>query len=426
MGNQTMKIPMDRVLLWVTLLSPACADRPLAAGGAGGGAGGEGSPPPVPLPGRPPEASGLRVEEWGTYTSVQASDGHTLGGVHHEDEALPGWVHRREWGPAFYFAETLPEEPLQQLETPVLYFWSPVARAVRVTVEFPLGVVSQWYPAAESFAPALQRMTALAGGTMTWQLAVDPTVTPATFLPVDPDEIWAPSRRVASTPVRWTSPRGEEEREQFIFYRGLGMFDPPVRVVAGDGGMLRIDNTSHEVAPSAFLLRVSGDRGRIAKLGPLEAGATTLATAPQAADDLDSYVQSARLMLEEALGASGLHSEVARAMVDTWSRSWFRNPGLRLLYLAPRSWTDAWLPTTITPEPSSFVRTLVGRIEVLSPEEERGLVALLRQHRITRQPLDLPSLGRFAEPRLLRALEMLAPDEIDHARNELTAAHAGQ
>jgi hypothetical protein len=402
-----------RLLFWVAFVLPACGPSP--------------GPPVGNCDGLLAEECALRVEEWGTYTSVQASDGHALGGVHHEDERLPAWVHNRDRGVDPYYVENLPEEPLQQLETPVLYFWSPVARQVAVTVDFPRGIVGQWYPDAQSFAPDLGHMAALAGGTMSWQLNVDPAMRPDAFIPVDPNEIWAPSRRVASTPVKWTSSfDGTEEREQFIFYRGLGTFDPPIRVVASDDGMLRVSNPSAETASAAFLLRVSGDRGRITKLGPLDSGVTQVVSAPLAEDDLDTYVMTAHSMLEEALVGSGLHTDVARAMVDTWSRSWFRNTGLRLLYLAPRAWTDAWLPTTVTPTPAAFVRTLVGRIEVLTPADERYVLDLLRVRQSTGSTsVELGSLGRFAEPRLLRALEMLeVPDEISYARAQADSVHA--
>jgi hypothetical protein len=361
------------------------------------------------------------VEEWGTYTSVQASDGHALGGVHHEDERLPSWVHRRDLGAGDYYLEQLPEEPLQQLETPVLYFWSPVARAVRVTVGFPRGIVGQWYPEAETFLPALREMKALAGGSMTWQLTLDPAMDPATLLPVDPEEIWAPSRRVASTPVRFAGAAGEE-REQFIFYRGLGTFDPPIRIVAGDD-QLRITNASTDTPRQAFVLRVTSTGGRIERLGALEPGASKLVPIPAASDSLDSYVAAAHAMLSEALTESGLHEDVARAMVDTWSRSWFRNTGLRVLYLAPRAWTDAWLPTTITPTPAAFVRTLVGRIEVLTPREERDLIALLRARMKTQEWLDVATLGRFAEPRLRRAAELMTPTEQAFVNGYVLSAH---
>jgi hypothetical protein len=373
--------------------------------------------------GRLSETCGPRVEEWGTYTSVQASDGHALGGLHHEDERLPSWVHRRDLGASDYYLEQLPEEPLQQLETPVLYFWSPVARPVKVTVGFPRGIVGQWFPQAETYLPALREMKALAGGSMTWSLTLDPAMDPATFPPVQAEEIWAPSRNVASTPVRFAVPGGGEEREQFIFYRGLGKFEPPIRIVASDE-LLRITNTSAETPRQAFVLRVSNQRGRIEKLGPLEPGASKMVAIPQATDDLDSYVASARALLAEALVESGLHADVAQAMVDTWSRSWFRNTGLRVLYLTPRAWTDAWLPTTITPEPAAFVRTLVGRIEVLTPQEERDLVDLVRRQMRAQTYLEVSLLGRFAEPRLVRTLELLAePAEREYARSLLLVAH---
>src|SRR5688572_20506182 len=52
---------------------------------------------------------GFVVQEWGTYTSVEASDGHALGGVHHVDEALPTWVHSRNFTRRDrYFLEELP------------------------------------------------------------------------------------------------------------------------------------------------------------------------------------------------------------------------------------------------------------------------------------------------------------------------------
>jgi hypothetical protein len=111
-------------------------------------------------------------------------------------------------------------------------------------------------------------------------------------------------------------------------------------------------------------------------------------------------------------------------MVDTWSRSWFKNQGLRVLYLAPRAWTDAWLPTTITPAPASFVRTLVGRIEVLTPAEELDLITTLHARRVAGSVFDLTSLGRFAEPRLLRAVEMMRdPDDAAYARQLALEAH---
>jgi len=94
-------------------------------------------------------------------------------------------------------------------------------------------------------------------------------------------------------------------------------------------------------------------------------------------------------------------------MVDTWTRSWFRNEGLRVLYVAPRTWTDAWLPTKVTPEPGAMVRTLVGRIEVMTLPEEGALVRAIETASQTQAPIALAPLGRFAESRLERAVELI-------------------
>src|SRR5262249_23771348 len=137
------------------------------------------------------------------------------------------------------------------------------------------------------------------------------------------------------------------------------------------------------------------------------------------------YVASAKAQLHDALVASGLVDDVAQAMVDTWTRSWFKNLGLRVLYLAPRAWTDAWLPTTITPAPKSLVRTLVGRIETLTTSEEHAVLPQVKANAASGAPIDLATLGRFAEPRLRRALEQLSdPAQKTYAQSQIDAAHA--
>jgi hypothetical protein len=171
---------------------------------------------------------------------------------------------------------------------------------------------------------------------------------------------------------------------------------------------------------------VQGSNARIVPLGALHAGETRAAPAPSATQPLDAYVAEAQTALRTALGASGLKGDVAQAMVDTWTRSWFKNEGLRVLYVAPRSWTDTFLPTQITPTPSSSVRTLVGRVEVLTPAEESQLVAQIRAAAKTHAAFDLSTLGRFAEPRLRRALEQLTDptDDRAYAQGLVDQAHA--
>jgi hypothetical protein len=97
-----------------------------------------------------------------------------------------------------------------------------------------------------------------------------------------------------------------------------------------------------------------------------------------------------------------------------------------VLYLAPRTWTDAFLPTNITPKPDSLVRTLVGRVEVITPAEETQLVAQVRAAAASHATFDLSTLGRFAEPRLRRTLELLTSptDDRVYAQGRIDQAHA--
>jgi hypothetical protein len=106
------------------------------------------------------------VHEWGTFTSMQSSEGASMEGLHHEDEPLPAFVYGR--APAVADSEDpagqksmefLPEGVTQKMETPVIYFYAPEAMAVSVEVGFPDGVISQWYPNAAWFGPEIGALT---------------------------------------------------------------------------------------------------------------------------------------------------------------------------------------------------------------------------------------------------------------------------
>ena len=363
------------------------------------------------------------VHEWGTYTSVKASDGHTLGGVHHIDEALPAWVHARATGePWGYDVEGLPDEPLQQLETPVLYFHSPKPRFVRVDVSFPQGVVGEWYPSASTFSPPIDKLTAIANGAMSWGLALDHGISPSTFPPVSIDEIWAPSRNVDATPVRAL----DGERERFIFYRGLAKFDPPVSVTAPSDVQLHVTSSASETVAAAFLLLVTDTGGAFLPIGAVPGVGGIDVAVPAPSMTSDGMIAAARAGLLEALVATGLYDDEAQAMVDTWARSWLKAKGLRILYVAPRAWTDGWLPMSITPAPASTVRTLVGRVEILTPGVEaadRAKITSLAKMG-TYPNLALLGFDRFAESRLFRALELLTdPNDVAFAKELQQAEH---
>ncbi|MCC6995946.1 MAG: hypothetical protein IT370_15160 [Deltaproteobacteria bacterium] len=357
---------------------------------------------------------GLVVHEWGTFTSLQGSDGRVMDGLHHTEELLPAFVHGRlASGDGLHKSmEALPEAVTQKLETPVIYFYGDVPRAT-VDVEFPGGVISEWYPAATMMAPAVGSLTRIAEGRMTWDVglreldAVKPPSVPAT-------SVWAPSRNVASLGVRAEgggAAGATREDEGFIFYRGLGRFELPLKVETIADGMLRVSNGSAEDIPAAFLLHVHAAGGAVTELGRIPAGGSVIASPTPKERDAALYAEHAGQVLRRALEATGLYADEAKAMVDTWQRSYFQSYGLRVLYVVPRAWTDRLLPMRVTPAPTELVRTLVGRVEVLTAAEELDILGRVKAAARAGQPLAPAEFGRFAEPKLRRALELMPADD---------------
>src|SRR6266542_216326 len=97
-------------------------------------------------------ASGAYVaHEWGTFTSVQGADGVQIEWNPLITSELPKFVYNRNKLPAarggrVYVPGKDGFAALQRLETPVIYFYSDQEQTVDVTVNFPQGIVTEWYP----------------------------------------------------------------------------------------------------------------------------------------------------------------------------------------------------------------------------------------------------------------------------------------
>ncbi len=329
-------------------------------------------------------AAGYTVHEWGTFTSVVGSDGRMLPGLEVEEEALPPFVHSLA---GFAPANKGWNRPLAnvtvKMETPVLYFYSDEARTVDVAVGFRGGSISQWYPER-------------AGGE---QL----TVPPDNGVPVSPidfareyhgsaqwhvDVLPRASERALTARRDWETPQwprarvpdanhvmvAQGEVEGFIFYRGVGNFALPLEVTSAKQGELALRNTGKGAIPFAFIyeVRAAFPQGVVWWSGPVEAGSTVHAPLLKSVGDIAAppVIDEA---LPKALEQAGLTASEARALVATWRESYFGHPGLRVLWIVPRAFTDATLPLTLSPAPEKLARVLVGRTEVLTPEFEREL-----------------------------------------------------
>jgi hypothetical protein len=189
--------------------------------------------------------------------------------------------------------------------------------------------------------------------------------------------------------------------EKFLFYRGLGNFELPVKLVALGNDRFEVTNSGVDRSGALVLLRIENGVVRFARMDPVGARSSVELALPKAESTVDEL---AATTVRELVSA-GLYAKEAEAMVNTWRTSWFGENGTRLLYLVPEKLTEALLPLTIDPAPDERVRVLVGRLETLTPEDCRRLTHAFVGSGTGEKPLaaaktELASLGRFAEPAL--------------------------
>jgi hypothetical protein len=390
------------------------------------------------LAGSDRNTSELVVHEWGTFLGVNGSDGSVLDGMYHEEHALPSFVHTR--------ARDQLRLPIMLLkgETPVIYFYTPRPVQVRVGVGFPQGIWTQWYPQAAVVRPSVvqqaQSPDRLRDGRICWFADVIPASAaplgrvqekgaaprPAFDLPAtSSDALWNFARDVDAAYVKTTDatdPAGRSEYEKFLFYRGLGQARLPLQADARRGGTLALDHDARlgEGVRHLFVLRVEQGRGAYQYRPGLRPGEEVTGAIPSLdqALPLDRFTRAVADELAARLTESGLFAKEARAMVNTWSTSYFRSDGIRVLFVLPQSWTDAFIPMTIVPRPRQVVRVMVGRLELLSPERERlaeaavGDLAGPDQARRQRAFQYLREQGRYVEPIVRRIARTTADDQV--------------
>ena len=360
-------------------------------------------------PGQDPAA--LTVHEWGTFTSLQDEAGQAVGGINTDDEPVPTFVHDvagrllikpTEVPPIFFQgAPSCHPDVTMRLETPVLYFHAPEGfrGTVNVHVGFHGGWLTQFYPQAAAVTPGIREggsfghLTDRTLGTLDWRgLAVEA----AGDGPATDEHVWLSPRAVRASGVRTQ----DGEREKFLFYRGVGHLDAPVRVVrSADGSRLEVQPGQEASSAASSIhkfwlvdIRPDGTAAyrtlqpatpEVAFPRPLASTAAGFADGEYAA----ANVGRLRVDLRADLVAEGLFEDEADALLNTWELSYFKSAGLRLFFLVPQPWTDAVLPLTVSGVPS-VTRVMVGRIELVTPQQ-RELLGRLAAAPAMRANLDL-------------------------------------
>ncbi|HVC93368.1 MAG TPA: hypothetical protein VND64_06735 [Pirellulales bacterium] len=360
------------------------------------------------------------VHEWGTFTNFAGADGVQLDFRPLVDNELPAFVYDRAMQGTLWLGKG--RRARQRMETPVTYFYTDRPREVSVSVEFPRGLLTEFYPPPRTVLPAYQFGVAppLEASSLDWgnirivpealfaelQIDAEESVSPPE---VDGDNHYAFARETDSAIVEATDNMGQTHHEKFLFYRGLGNFNLPLRFEAHGQGRFTVTNDGAEAVHSLFLVEVAHNEVRFAQFPLVEAGRSVALTGSAEISTVDQL--GARLA--EALIATGLYEREALAMVKTWKSSWFGEEGTRLLYLVPERLTAEILPLRITPQPDELVRVLVGRMDVMTPERTDELARIVRDLGTcvssALEPLrgELARLGRFAEPAMTHVADTL-------------------
>ncbi len=422
----------------------------LTLGGLGGQTahgGGGGEAPAAPA--APAVNDPLIVHEWGTFTSMSGAEGAGLEGLQHEEEALPEFVYSRSEvrdcplrKVGWKGLEVPASHVTQKMETPVIYVHSKTRRELKVRVDFVRGLLTQWYPVSDRLGPPELACDAgpldlrqVERSFLEWDLNVIPPSegAPAGIPEVGANDPWAFAREVESAYLL-TKPRqaperqGPVEAEHYLFYRGLGTFTLPFGASAESASGPVFVNASDQQVDQVVALEVGpgGTTARYAIRCYVAAGAkvqsllTERALAP-----IESVMGGLEADIQKILEGQGLYADEARAMVRTWSRSWFRSEGLRFIYTVPRPLTDSILPLTLTPAPDQLVRVLVGRLEVIPRQTRREVEAALLdaaspdEARRAQGEARLARLGRFLEPHLR---DLLASAEVEPEAKTLAEA----
>ena len=354
------------------------------------------------------------VHEWGTFTSLQNESGDAIGGINTDDEPVPEFVHRlagflllQPTEMPYSFCQGAPAchpDVTMRLETPVIYFHPPAhqkkIQSADVSVKFRGGWLTEYYPFAEPTAPGLRpdgyNNTNLVSTTFGFGHLGANTESKLEWNNLQIGGNWTFTDTTAHV---WTSPRAVEaasvqtanqESEKFLFYRGVAHIDAPLKISRDKNtGELLFQSQLKDFPPgkplplkSLWLVDICAD-GKVAfrPLPPVSLDRNAKKIVAHTAAEFESKdfnpgnLDKLKASLRAALVADGLFADEADALLNTWELSYFKSAGLRVFFLVPREWTDYYLPLEIS-LPSDINRVMVGRIELVTPEQRKNLARI--------------------------------------------------
>ncbi len=382
----------------------------------------------------------LVVHEWGTFTSFSDSKGELVSFRPLVANRLPGFVfdRQRQHGSPDEFFLTKPSVwAKQRMETPVTYFYTDRPRDVNVSVDFPQGFLTEFYPPVRKLLPPAELGEAgMTNARLDWgqvrlipedefdrTIGAEAAKAGRSAIPlVSGDDHYGHARATDSAIVEFANPEGHGTHyEKFLFYRGLGNFDQPAKLMAQGGGKFALQNDGEQDLPHVFLVEIAGHKVRYSYYPAAKAKATLSMEIATESSSIDAVADAMARSLVEA----GLFEKEARSMVNTWRSSWFTESGTRVLYMLPQTWTEALIPLKIDPQPESTLRVMVGRLEAMTPEQEKELAKLIESDTpeavVAAAPNNvLGRLGRFASAAAYHVGGQLPTEDLRNRANQIS------
>jgi hypothetical protein len=310
----------------------------------------------------------LTVHEWGTFTSVAGVDGQAVRWrTYSKPGDLPCFVERF----AGVFKDGL--FGTVRMETPVLYFYGPSDVRANVKVQFPKGMLTEWYPKAVVKDNAYN--------TIEWRdIRVSSQV--ANTFPSGGSSHYYAARETDAVPVQVG-----DQTEKFLFYRGVGNFAVPLAAKLEGDGRIQLQNLGKDAIHGVILFENHNGHVRYRLSDTLAGGTTVESESPS------QQVETLFADLENVLVGHGLYPKEAKAMIATWRDSWFEE-GTRVFYIVPETVIDSVLPLQVQPAPAQIARVFVGRMEIITPAIEQDV----RRAAEANDRETLKKYGRFLGP----------------------------
>ena len=303
----------------------------------------------------------LVVHEWGSIVYVADSKAKTQIGVISEDQSdLPDFV--QVW------SEQAVQRPVL-MKKPILYFYTKKDMFVNVTVNYPKGIFTQWWPNPQSFLPYLPRkgqVAPTANGMLHWRigLKVDKSLDKA--MPVVKNHPWWNIARDVDAATVTSSKLGTEK---FLFYRGAGDFTPTLDVVIDKGGKFILKDKAGKKSKSIYTVhKVEGKPSVIHYFDSLSDKKIKFKSTAEASAHIRQQVE-----------ARGLYKKEAAGMIKIWEKDMFEKVGQRALYLMEAADIEKLIPLNISPAPKEKKRVMIIRVECLSHEHKQQILALIKQ-----------------------------------------------